>query len=657
MITRTFRCKKAIPALLAGIAFFFPACYPRIPEKKELPKEISLDPLAQAETSRQSGKFAQALDAYAAFLKKYPEHERSALVLHRMAEIYLETENYKTALDLLEGIPDRYPGYEEIPAVHYQIAKTSYLLGEYQRSKDELLRWQEKYPRHSLMGASLLLLGDTFKALGDNPQAFNWWLKANEAFSHDLPRQEALNAKLEELIEASKLEGLTQLTRYAAETEYAPKIFHKIATIFLEKDELAEARKAAMALIHSTQEQSWVSLGQRLLEKIQEFLSVKKGVVGCLLPLSGPFAIYGEEVLNGIQLGMGISSNAGEDPGLELVIKDTEGEPAKALKGLEDLVNSEKVMAIIGPLSSKTASAVAPRAQELGVPIVTLTQKLGITEEGDMVFRNFLTPSQEVKRLLDMAMGEIGMRRFGILYPENSYGRFFMNLFWDRLEEGGGMVTAIESYKPEETDFATQIKKMMALYYPRPDWLVQKIREMWPPEREESEIYTEEPKPIIDFDGVFIPDNFQRVAMIAPQLVYHDVAEVLLMGTSLWQSPQLIEMAGDYVQGAIFSSGFFEGLGDPLVNVFSQEYRSNFDASPGILAATGYDTMRLLKKVMAEEGIRTRKGFQKALLEYQDFEGITGKIFFDPQGEIQKEPLLLTISGKRMVALPSTPIQ
>jgi len=98
-------------------------------------------------------------------------------------------------------------------------------------------------------------------------------------------------------------------------------------------------------------------------------------------------------------------------------------------------------------------------------------------------------------------------------------------------------------------------------------------------------------------------------------------------------------------------------MGNPLVNVFSQEYRSNFEASPGILAATGYDTMRLLKKVMSEEGIHTRKGFQKALLECQDFEGIAGKIFFDPQGEIQKEPLLLTISGKRMVVLPSTPIQ
>ena len=657
MITLTPRCKKAIPVLLAGIAFFFPGCYPRIPEKIEPPKEISLDPLVQAETYRQSGKLAQALGAYAAFLKKYPEHERSAMVLHHMAEIYLETGDYKTALDLLEGIPEKYSGYEEIPEVHYKIAKTMFLIGDYQRSKEDLLRWQEKYPGHSLLGASLLLLADTFKALGDNPQAFRWWLKANQAFSHDLSRQEELNAKLEKLIEACKLEELIQLTSYAAETEYAPKVLYKMATIYLQRDELAEARKAAMALIQSSQEHSWVSLGQRLLEKIQEFLSVKKGVVGCLLPLSGPFAIYGEEVLNGIQLAMGISSDVEKDPVLELVIKDTKGEPAKALSELEDLVHNEKVIAIIGPLSSKTASAVAPRAQELGIPIVTLTQKLGITEQGDMVFRNFLTPSQEVKRLLDMAIGEMGIRRFGILYPENSYGRFFMNLFWDRLEEEGAMVTAVESYKPEETDFAAQIKKMIGLYYPRPHWLVQRLRDMWPPEREESEIYTEEPEPIIDFDGVFIPDNFQRVAMIAPQLVYHDVAEVLLMGTSLWQSPQLIEMAGDYVQGAIFSSGFFERLGDPLVNVFSQEYRSNFDASPGILGATGYDTMRLLKEVMADEGIRTRKGFQKALLEYQDFQGITGKVSFDPKGEIRKEPLLLRISGKRMVSLSPRPIQ
>jgi branched-chain amino acid transport system substrate-binding protein len=649
--------KKAIPAILAGIAFFFPGCYPSVPVKKELPKKAMVDLLAQAEAFRQSGRFEEALQAYGAIVEGYPEDEISGLAIHRMAEINLATKDYQKALRLLQDIPEKYPSYEYLPAARYQIAKILYLLGEYQRSNYEALSWVDRYPGHYLMGATCLLIGDTFKALQDNPQAFSWWLKAKDSSPEDLQLQEELRTRLDKLIETSNIEDLKELPIYATGTEYAPRLYHQMATIFMEKNQLEEARIAASALVSSSQEESWISLGRQILEKIREELSVNKGVVGCLLPLSGPFAIYGEEVLNGILLGIGISSQPNQEPGLELALKDTAGEPEQALAGLEELVGNEKVIAIIGPLSSKVSIPVALRAETLGIPIVTLTQKAGVAEYGEMVFRNFLTPSREAERLLDAAIGEMGIRRFGILCPRNYYGQFFMNLFWDGLEERGGIVTAVEHYDPEETDFAAQIKKMTGLYYPRPESLVQKLREMWPPEQEESEIYPEKPEPITDFEAVFIPDNFQRVAMIAPQLAYQDVLGVLLIGTSLWQSPQLIEMAGDYVQGAIFPSGFFEGLKDPLVNAFCKDYSSNFDSTPGILAATGYDTIRLFQKIISEKSVRTRKDFQRALLNPKDFEGITGKTSFDRQGEVQKEPLLLTISGKRMVVLPQTPIQ
>jgi len=602
--------KKAIPAMMVGIAFFLVSCQPRIPIKAKV------------------------------------RAEESASALHRMAEIYFKSEEYGRAMGLFKTISERYPDYTELSVVQYQIVRSLFLLGDHQGSSNEALKWLEEYPRDSAKGDVLLLLGKNFEAMGNNPQAFYWFLKAKKEFFDDLNRQEELNEKLKELISACEVEDIEQLTGYAAGSDYALELYHRMAIAFLEHDELKKAEDVAMSLLRSTQKDSWVSAGRQLLARIQEERSVRFGVVGCLLPLSGPFAIYGEEVLNGIHLGMFIRPEQG--PELELVIKDTKNSPDHALAELEDLVHNEKVMAILGPLSSKTAVEVARRAQELGVPIITLTQKEKIAEEGEMVFRNFLTPSREVKRVLDAAIIEMGIKRFGILYPDNSYGRFFMNLFWDNMEEMGGIITAVESYQPDKTDFADEIKKMTGVYHPKPYSLIEKAREMRPPEEEESKIYPEEPEPIIDFDAVFIPDNFQRVAMIAPQLPYHDVTDVLLMGTSLWQSPQLIEMAGDYVQDAIFSSGFFAKSGEPGANAFVEDYRASFGSDPGVLAAAGYDTIRLLKKVMGSEDIRTRQGVRNKLLKCRDFKGVTGSIFFDPQGEVEKEPHLLTISGKQM---------
>ena len=612
MIIKVLCWNKAIPAVMAGIAFFLMSCQPKIPAKGKM------------------------------------KGEKSALALHRMAETYSKTEQYEKALGLFKRIPEEYADYAELSAVRYQIARHFYLLGEYQYSKEEILKWIEKYPRHSLKGEALVLAGEDFKALGDNPQAFYWWHKAKEAYLHDPQSQGELDEKLQELIEASGIEDLNLLAKYAAGSDHAPRIYHRMASLLLEHNEPEKAQKAAVSLIESTQEQSWASKGRQLLESIQREMSVRSGVVGCLLPLSGPFAIYGQEVLDGIQLGMELFGEPGYGLALELVIRDTKGMAEHAVAGLEDLVKNEKVMAVIGPLSSRTATAAAQKAQALSVPMITLTQKEGIVEEGGMVFRNFLTPSREVERLLDVTISEMGIKRFGILYPDNYYGRYLMNLFWDRLEEMGGMVTAVESYNPDSTDFADQIKKMTGLYYPRPDSLVQKLSEMRPSEEEESETDPEEPEAIVDFDAVFLPDNYQKVAMIAPQLVFHDVLDVLLMGTSLWQSPQLIDLARNYVQGAIFPSGFFERSGEPGVNAFVESYKANFDCAPGILAATGYDTIRLLKYMMEKKGVHTRKDLREALLRCLDFPGVTGMIYFDLQGDIGKEPLLLTISGKQM---------
>jgi ABC-type branched-subunit amino acid transport system substrate-binding protein len=161
----------------------------------------------------------------------------------------------------------------------------------------------------------------------------------------------------------------------------------------------------------------------------------------------------------------------------------------------------------------------------------------------------------------------------------------------------------------------------------------------------------EEAPPLIDFDAVFIPDTYQRVAMIAPQLAFHDVLGVRLIGTRLWHSPKLIEMAKNYIQGAVFSSGFAVESENPKVLGFVTDYKNNFGETPKILAANGYDTICLLKTIFAEDNLRTRDNLREALLEAPVFEGVTGSFSFDAEGEALKTPLLLTISGNSAIPI------
>jgi len=382
--------------------------------------------------------------------------------------------------------------------------------------------------------------------------------------------------------------------------------------------------------------------------------AVNPEVVGCLLPLSGSFALYGQEVLNGVQLALARVTQRGST--IQLIVKDTRGSAEEAASLVKELATTHKVISVIGPLASRSALSAVKKAQEIGVPIITLTQREGITSEGDMVFQNFLTPAVEVDRLVQRATRQMGLSRFAILYPDTGYGRTLMNLFWDKVEEAEGNIAAVESYKHEEADFAAQIKKMVGLHYPRPESVAQaaleRKRSAYLLGVEVGPSVEKEGEPIVDFDAVFIPDNAQKVSLIAPQFPFHKVFGVRFLGTSLWQSPELVEHAAEYLQGAVFPSGFSVHSDSPTVKEFVARYRKTYEAEPGILAAAGYDTLMFLSHVLVKEAPRTRQDLQRAMRASKDFTGLSGKMVFNDRREVIKTPTLYTIRGKRLVALP-----
>ena len=648
---------RAISAIAVGMALFVLACQPKAVLEK--PPEVTPDQalFSAAESDFGAGNYARAMDAYEQYLERFPQGPNAKTALYRISQILTFRYDYEKALDALETIRREYPGDPQLAVVEYDMAYLYYRLGDYERSRLSAIEWMGKYPDHPQLADTLILLGQNFIALQDRPKAFYWWRMAFDILRESPERQQRVEDRMIGLIESGELKELVEMAGYAEDSVFAPPIHYKIASLYLAEHRFQEAKGAAMALVRSTPDQFWVDIGRRILDKVAQELSVKTNAIGCLLPLSGPFAIYGQEVLNGIQLGMGLFGQSEENPSLELIIGDTAGQAEQTVSQLEKLTTENKVVAIVGPLVSKPAAAASQKAEELGVPMITLTQREGITAEGNMVFRNFLTPSREMRTLLQRVMYEMGLGRFGILYPDNRYGHFFMNLFWDELESRGGYVTAVESYDPEETDFAAQIKKMVGLYYPRPEPLAQIVEVLkYPPdELKDGEIELdseEEPEPIADFEAVFIPDNHQRVALIAPQFPFYSVFNMTFLGTSLWQSAELIELAGDYLQGAIFPSGFFEGVNREAVETFVRLYRENFESEPGILAATGYDTITLLKHVLAQNAIATRRDLYKALMNDRGFYGVTGKISFDQEREVEKEPLLLSVRGSRLVPLP-----
>ena len=670
------------------------------------------------EMEYESGEYDKAIERYCSYLKINPGGEKARDSIYRIASINYYNRLYEEALIGLEEIVEKYPEHAETAVVKYDIANIHYRKGDYYKSHSEALQWIGSYPSHPLRGEVLFLVGKNYSILEENSGAFLYFIQAFDAVLEGFGQPDRLTDIEDQIIGLLKrcsFEELKKILEYGVESNFLPHIYHRMAVISLDQDRPEEAEKYTMALIRSTREQYWVSVGKGLFDRIFKKIGVskhpKKGIIGCMIPLSGPFALYGQELLNGIELGMDIFSNSDDGLKLELIIRDTGGKEDIATAAVDDLVNNENVIAIIGPLASRPAMAASRRAQELGVPIITLTQKAGITDEGDMVFRNFLTPEKEVQVLLDETITESGLTRFAIFYPDNSYGNFLMNLFWDKAEELGGHIMAVEAYDPGATDFKDEVKKLVGLYYPRPESITRMLNDrkaaeaalilaesgvsgiitdedvvafaetisdpeerleylmglleaernflepesdplipesgVSNPEIDEPEEEEEELEPIVDFDAIFIPDKYQQIALIAPQFPFYNIFDVRLLGTSAWKSSDLIETSGDYVRDAIFPCNFFSESSDENIRSFVTSYQYNFEAKPSILAASGYDTIKFIKGLLNEQEIRTRRDFQMGLFQFDMPDGVTGAISFDIQGEVEKDPYLLTISGRR----------
>src|SRR5574340_122393 len=132
--------------------------------------------------------------------------------------------------------------------------------------------------------------------------------------------------------------------------------------------------------------------------------------IGCILPLSGRNAAYGNGALDAVLLAARVF-DASKETRIRVLIEDSQSEPAIAAAAVGRLAEAG-VTCILGPLGSQEALEAAREAQRLKVPILTLTQREGITGIGDYVFRNFLTAAMQIRTVVQYAQAELGLRRF-----------------------------------------------------------------------------------------------------------------------------------------------------------------------------------------------------------------------------------------------------
>jgi ABC-type branched-subunit amino acid transport system substrate-binding protein len=378
-----------------------------------------------------------------------------------------------------------------------------------------------------------------------------------------------------------------------------------------------------------------------LIQKINERLAFKRRLIGCLLPLTGPYAAFGNRALKGLQLALDQFNSQSNQPAFEIIVKDTCSDPETTIRAVRQFDKS-RVSIIIGPII--TSEYAAKEAQIRGIPIIILSQKPDIPELGDYVFRVFLTPHMQMDTLVPYVINELGIKRFAVLYPEEAYGNIFLEIFRETVLDHGGSLVAVESYRPEQTDFAAQIKNFSKRRAPSQEAVsISKKHSINREKRHQKcEVF-------LDFDAIFIPDSADKIALIAPQLAFYDIDNVLLMGTNLWHSDKLIHLAQNYVQEAILTDAFYAKDSKKNIAKFITDFKGINGESPGLIEALAYDTAMMNFYHLNNPEIQSRSDLKFALKKQPGFDGITGHTSFNENGDAIKRLYLLQVEKNRFV--------
>jgi branched-chain amino acid transport system substrate-binding protein len=188
--------------------------------------------------------------------------------------------------------------------------------------------------------------------------------------------------------------------------------------------------------------------------------------IGAFFALSGPAAHIGtptklvaEMVVDKINKEGGINGRP-----LQLVIGDTESDPAKAATIAKKFIHSDKVAAIIGPTSTGEGMNAKKVVEEAGVPTFMTVGGDPVIMGGQFgaftyVFKSPQRSSVAVKRLY-MYLKDKGITKLGLLYAADGFGKDGLTWLEQLAPEFGMTIVAKESFGPKDTDMTAQLTKI-----------------------------------------------------------------------------------------------------------------------------------------------------------------------------------------------------
>jgi branched-chain amino acid transport system substrate-binding protein len=320
--------------------------------------------------------------------------------------------------------------------------------------------------------------------------------------------------------------------------------------------------------------------------------------IGALFSVSGPAAFLGEPERNTAQMVADEINKAGGIKGrqIELIVIDTQGDPAKAVQGANKLIKDDKVSAIIGPSTTGDTMAIIPVVEKAGIPLISCAAGSKITEPvKNWVFKTAQNDALAVAKIYEYLQTK-KINKLAILTVSDGFGSSGREQLVAHAKEYGMEIISNETYGPKDTEMTAQLTKIRSSG-------AQAII-----------CWGTNPGPAV------VARNVKQLGIKLPLLMSHGVS-----------SKKFIELAGDAAEGIMLPSGRVI-VADQLPSSDPQKkallsyvngYKKIYKVEGDHFGGHAWDAMMLLKNAI-ERGGDSPAAIRDQLEKTEKFAGIGG---------------------------------
>lgn len=342
--------------------------------------------------------------------------------------------------------------------------------------------------------------------------------------------------------------------------------------------------------------------------------------IGEFASLTGKEATYGQIVHKGTLLAIEEANAAGGVLGrkLELLTEDDQSKPGESATVVKKLISRDKVVALIGELTSGRTLEAAPVAQAAKIPLVTPgATAVEVTAKGDYIFRVCFIDEFQGPVMAKFSLATLKVRRVAILSSVSSAQSVGLAKYYrESFTAGGGTIALEQRYGEGDKDFRAQLTAIKAA----------------------------------GVEAVFVPGYYNEAALISKQARELGLTMPLL-GVDGWESPQLLALGGAAVEGAFFSTHYSAENQSAGVVAFNQRFRARWGEDSNAPSALAYDAALVLIDAIKRAGTTEGPRLRDALAATRDFMGASGRITFDAQRNPTKSAVILTVKNGRFTFL------